>query len=316
MPGSPAVFGLVHGFGFAAVLKELGLPITALGWSLFSFNFGVEIGQLGIVLVVASLLAAIRRRSEPLDRQLVFAGSVIVMLAGGYWFVATGLSHGRRVMKRGVVLGLLVAVGAGGMTVAAQQAQQPPQPLTIEKVKDNLYVIIGGGGNTAAYIIAKGVVLVDTKLANYGQPILDKVKSVTDKPITHIINTHTHGDHVGSNEFFPATVEIVAHENTAANMAKMQNVRRTRRPSTAAGQDVQGQDDAALRERVDRSVLLRPAHTDGDAFVVFRNLRVMHAGDAFAGPSTPIMDVNNGGSGVDYPGTLAKAAAGIKNVER
>jgi len=81
------IFGLVHGFGFAAVLKELGLPITALGWSLFSFNFGVEIGQLAIVLVVASLLAAIRRRSEPLSRQLVFAGSVIVILAGGYWFV-------------------------------------------------------------------------------------------------------------------------------------------------------------------------------------------------------------------------------------
>jgi hypothetical protein len=81
------IFGLVHGFGFAAVLKEFGLPITALGWSLFSFNFGVEIGQLGIVLVVATALAAIRRRSEQLNRQLVFAGSVIVILAGGYWFV-------------------------------------------------------------------------------------------------------------------------------------------------------------------------------------------------------------------------------------
>jgi HupE/UreJ protein len=81
------IFGLVHGFGFAAVLKEFGLPITALGWSLFSFNFGVEIGQLGIVLIVATALAAIRRRSEPVNRQLVFAGSVIVILAGGYWFV-------------------------------------------------------------------------------------------------------------------------------------------------------------------------------------------------------------------------------------
>jgi hydrogenase/urease accessory protein HupE len=81
------IFGLVHGFGFAAVLKEFGLPITALGWSLFSFNFGVEIGQLAIVLIVAAALGAVRRRNEPLRRQIVFAGSVIVILAGGYWFV-------------------------------------------------------------------------------------------------------------------------------------------------------------------------------------------------------------------------------------
>jgi hydrogenase/urease accessory protein HupE len=82
-----AVFGLVHGFGFAYVLKEFGLPSGALGWSLFSFNLGVEIGQLAIVLVVASALAAVRRRSAPLGDRLAFAGSVIVILAGAYWFV-------------------------------------------------------------------------------------------------------------------------------------------------------------------------------------------------------------------------------------
>jgi len=81
------IFGLVHGFGFAAVLKELGLPATALGWSLFSFNVGVEIGQLAIVVVVAWALAAVRRRNEPLSRKLAFAGSVVVILAGGYWFI-------------------------------------------------------------------------------------------------------------------------------------------------------------------------------------------------------------------------------------
>jgi HupE/UreJ protein len=81
------VFGLVHGFGFANVLREFGLPDEALGWSLFSFNFGVEIGQLVIVLVVASLLALIRRRSEPLGYRVAYAGSVVVIAAGAYWFV-------------------------------------------------------------------------------------------------------------------------------------------------------------------------------------------------------------------------------------
>ncbi len=81
------VFGLIHGFGFATVLKEFGLPITALGWSLFSFNLGVEIGQLAIVFVVTAGLAALRRRYPRLGGALVVAGSVIVMAAGGYWFV-------------------------------------------------------------------------------------------------------------------------------------------------------------------------------------------------------------------------------------
>jgi hypothetical protein len=81
------VFGLVHGFGFASVLREFGLPTEALGWSLFSFNVGVEVGQLAIVLVVASLLAAIRRKSHALGARVAFAGSIVVIAAGSYWFV-------------------------------------------------------------------------------------------------------------------------------------------------------------------------------------------------------------------------------------
>ena len=81
------VFGLVHGFGFANVLREFGLPREALGWSLFSFNFGVEIGQLMVVLLVASLLAFIRHRNQLLGTRVAFAGSIVVIAAGAYWFV-------------------------------------------------------------------------------------------------------------------------------------------------------------------------------------------------------------------------------------
>jgi hydrogenase/urease accessory protein HupE len=80
-------FGLVHGFGFASVLKELGLPAGALGWSLFSFNVGVEIGQLCIVLVVAWALRRLRERQPRLAEKVIWAGSIAVILAGGYWFV-------------------------------------------------------------------------------------------------------------------------------------------------------------------------------------------------------------------------------------
>jgi hydrogenase/urease accessory protein HupE len=80
-------FGLVHGFGFASVLREMDLPPRALGWTLFSFNLGVEIGQLLIVVVVASALAALRHRSELAGRRLAVAGSLVVVVAGAFWFV-------------------------------------------------------------------------------------------------------------------------------------------------------------------------------------------------------------------------------------
>jgi hydrogenase/urease accessory protein HupE len=80
------VFGLVHGFGFASVLRDAGLPNRALGTSLFSFNLGVEIGQALIVIVVATVLAAIRQRNAELARRIATVGSVIVMAAGAYWF--------------------------------------------------------------------------------------------------------------------------------------------------------------------------------------------------------------------------------------
>ena len=86
-PWLAVAFGLIHGFGFAYVLKEFGLPQAALGWSLFAFNLGVEIGQLLIVAVVAGFLLLVRRRSPALARQLALVGSIAVIAAGAYWFV-------------------------------------------------------------------------------------------------------------------------------------------------------------------------------------------------------------------------------------
>jgi glyoxylase-like metal-dependent hydrolase (beta-lactamase superfamily II) len=233
-------------------------------------------------------------------------------------------------MRRTYVLGIIVIAGAviaAGANLAALQAPAAPAQgrqgggaapggiNSIEKVADNLYFIFGNGGNTAVYVAEKGVVLVDTKNPNNGQAILDQVKTVTDKPITHIINTHTHGDHNGSNIFFPATVEIVSQENTAANMQKM-----------PAFQDAANKHGLPDRTYKDKMTLLSgkdaidlyyfgPAHTNGDAFVVFRNDRVVHAGDAFANKGQPLIDRNNGGSGIAYPETIAKAAKEIKNVD-
>jgi glyoxylase-like metal-dependent hydrolase (beta-lactamase superfamily II) len=124
----------------------------------------------------------------------------------------------------------LVIAGALSAAFAAAQArggqggnQQAPAAtaIQVEKVRNNLYVLSGGGGNTAAVVTAHGVVLVDTKLPGWGRPILQSLKEITDKPVTAIINTHTHFDHVSGNVEAPATVEIVAHENAARQMREM-----------------------------------------------------------------------------------------------
>ncbi len=81
------VFGFIHGFGFASVLREMDLPARVLGWSLFSFNIGIEIGQLLVVAMVATMFAALRSRSEAAARRLAFAGSVVVVAAGAFWFI-------------------------------------------------------------------------------------------------------------------------------------------------------------------------------------------------------------------------------------
>jgi glyoxylase-like metal-dependent hydrolase (beta-lactamase superfamily II) len=217
-------------------------------------------------------------------------------------------------MRRAGILAVLLAAGSVAVAVGAARGQaQQPQTAEIEKVRENLFVITGGGGNTAAFITDKGVVLVDTKLANWGERIMEKVKSVTDKPVTTIINTHTHGDHVGSNEFFDPNVEIVAHENTKTNMAKMDALK----DKPQAMPDRTFKDKLSLMSGKDRIELyyFGRGHTNGDAWVVFPALRVVHTGDLFPRKGTPLIDVNNGGSGVEYPATLEKAIKGIRNVE-
>jgi glyoxylase-like metal-dependent hydrolase (beta-lactamase superfamily II) len=211
-----------------------------------------------------------------------------------------------------VVAGVLVVAGRG---LVAQQPASGPNVAGIEKVKDNLYMVTGGGGNTAVFVTGSGVVLVDTKLANWGPAIMDKVKTVTDKPVTHIINTHTHGDHVGSNDYFPASVEVVAHANVPASMAKMPAF--TDPAKKHAFPDRTYTDRLTVLGGADAIDLYHfgPAHTNGDTFVVFRNLRVMHSGDAFSAKGTPLIDVNNGGTGVAYPDTIAKVIAGVKGVD-
>jgi cyclase len=239
-------------------------------------------------------------------------------------------------MKRLVVLSLLFTAGALSMSAAALQApaaggQPAPRVVTVEKLRDNLYMMggAGGGGNSAVFVTSAGVVVVDTKNPGWGQPLLEKIKSVTDKPVTMIINTHTHGDHVSGNVEFPTTVEVVTQENTAKNMEAMRPATGIT-PAPDAPKNIfkenggRGMPKRTFKDKMtigkgNDAIELHyfgRGHTNGDAFVVFPALRLMHAGDIFSGKNIPLLDANNGGSGVEIGKTLMKAAEGVKNIDQ
>ena len=212
-------------------------------------------------------------------------------------------------MRRGTVLGALIVVGGLSIGLGSQQLNPAAVEATqIEAVKGNLYVIGGGGpgtdefsgGNSGVFVGSDGVTLVDTKLGGWGQLLLDRIATVTDKPVIRIINTHTHGDHVGSNSFFPASVEIIVHENTQANMQGMENFE---------GDNAHGLPDQTYTDTLtigsgnDQIDLyyFGAGHTNGDTFVVYPALRVLQTGDMFPWRDAPFLDRNNGGSGLALP---------------
>jgi cyclase len=222
-------------------------------------------------------------------------------------------------MKRAVVLTVVIA--AGTLSVAVRATQAPPggqadQPkvVEVEKIKDNLYMLKGGGGNTAVFVTDGGVVVVDTKLAGWGPAILEKIRTITDKPVTTIINTHTHGDHTGSNEAFGASVEIVAQENTKANMEKMDAFRGEKAAFLPKKTFKDKMSLIGGKDQID-VYYFGPGHTNGDAWIVFSAAKVVHAGDIFSGKNFPLIDVKNGGSATEYPGTLTNAWNGLKDVD-
>ncbi len=187
-------------------------------------------------------------------------------------------------MRREVVLGTLIAIG--GLTLAAAAAQQPaPAPMVVEvdKLKDNLFVLRGGGGNTTVFVGADGVTVVDTKNPGWGQPVLARIREITNKPVVRIVNTHTHGDHVSGNVAFADNVEIVAHVNTAENMKMMRNVTSIPAPQPNVFKESGGKglaertfkDTLAIGNGADRVDLhfFGRGHTNGDAWVVFPALR-------------------------------------------
>jgi glyoxylase-like metal-dependent hydrolase (beta-lactamase superfamily II) len=147
----------------------------------------------------------------------------------------------------------------------------------------------------------EGTVLVDDKFDRNVPEILEKVKSVSDKPVRYIMNTHHHGDHTGGNTTLIKTAEIVAHDNVFANMTKANQPGPPR---------ITFSDKASLRVggKEIRAHYFGRGHTNGDSVILFPAQRVLHTGDLFV-QGAPFIDYSGGGSAMEWTGTLEKALA-------
>jgi glyoxylase-like metal-dependent hydrolase (beta-lactamase superfamily II) len=175
--------------------------------------------------------------------------------------------------------------------------QQAPADLTVEKVADDLHIIVGSGGNVAVLTTGEGVILVDDKFERNVPQIVAKVKGLTEQPIRYVLNTHHHGDHTGGNaQLLAQSAEIVAHKNARANLVKNSQPGVTRMAFSDEFELHLGGKEVRARH-------LGFGHTNGDAVVYFPKHRVVHTGDLFV-RGTPFIDYANGGSSEAWMKTI------------
>ncbi len=216
-------------------------------------------------------------------------------------------------MKRTIFVRLLAGfLALGGAWVAYTQNPQgkqapaqgkAPAPFNLIKLADDLYVIDGGGaGNVAVYITNEGVIMVDDKYEQHFDEIMANVKKVTNQPIKYILSTHYHADHSGGNTRFSSIAEIISTRNAHDGIVqhKQSNAPDNMIPARVTFTQ---ETDLFLGGKEVRAKWYGRGHTNGDAFVYFPALKVLHTGDMFTA-ATPLIDYPGGGSLAEWPKTL------------
>jgi cyclase len=218
-------------------------------------------------------------------------------------------------------LGLIVAALLVGQTAwVLSQTAKPPGPLKTERIKGDLYLISGEGGNVALYTTAEGVVLVDDMFDRNHDDILKQIKSVTDKPLKYVINTHQHDDHAGGDLKMLPLAEVIAHKNVRVNLKDIKRPYYEDTPGTPIGLPrITFTDQLAvnLGDKEVQAHYFGRGHTNGDAVIYFPELKAIHTGDLFlnfppgrgGGPPKPLAlpiyaDYNQGGSLLEWTKTV------------
>ncbi len=198
-----------------------------------------------------------------------------------------------------------ISIASLGAWIAYTQNPQTAPQLKLNKITDDLYEIEGDGGNVAVYLTDEGVIVIDDKFERDYADITAKIRSLTNKPVKYVLNTHQHGDHTGGNAKMQAdSAEIIAHKNARTNMVagKMPGVPRV---------SFSDETEVFLGGKEVRARHFGRGHTNGDAVIYFPAARTIHTGDLYtvgqsSAPVTvaPFIDYSASGSAVEWTRTL------------
>jgi glyoxylase-like metal-dependent hydrolase (beta-lactamase superfamily II) len=206
-----------------------------------------------------------------------------------------------------IALGVIVALAAGYVGV------QFSRFVSVETIKidDHFYVMLGGGGNTAVLIADDGVLVVDTKFWSAGRRLPSLIKSITDKPVKVIINTHYHSDHTHGNPNYPRGTDVIAQRRTRQHLIELDKSFWESEPawSLLPGDLVDEERELHFGDETIRIFHPGRGHTDGDVVVYFSKRHILHTGDLFLHNMYPFIDLRGGGSALEWPATLDRVLA-------
>ena len=205
----------------------------------------------------------------------------------------------------------LLALG----TVCVAHAEPPPRGIIGQErssveayfLGSEVYFLSNDQSNALAVVTADGVVLLDAMSAGSSAAVLNTLQRVTYMPVTTIINTHAHEDHVGADPEYPGTVQIVIHENGSGRLA--------RRTADTPVMTFSDRMPLKVGNRQLHLYYFGKGHTDNDVIVVIPDVRAAYVGDLVAEKALPVVDPAAGGSALALPETLARAAEEITGVD-
>lgn len=190
-------------------------------------------------------------------------------------------------------------------------AQNKEVTIETHQLTEQIYMLSGQGGNIGLFVGEDGIFMIDDQYAPLTPKILSAIQTITNKPVSYLINTHWHGDHTGGNaNMQKAGATIIAHENVRKRMSQkaVHNGKNKPAAPTEALPVITFTDDMMFHINNDDVLVshVHNAHTDGDAFVYFSKNNIIHMGDLYFQGKFPFIDLDSGGSITGYINAVNK----------